>query len=64
MSEPSVTVEEVTVEEGRALFDDAARSLLGVSGPEFLRRYDANDIPLDWPPHKVDWLAILIPFGR
>jgi hypothetical protein len=64
MSEPEVTVEEVTVEEGRALFDAAAQRHLGISGPEFLRRYDANDIPPDWPQAKVEWLAILIPFGR
>jgi hypothetical protein len=58
------TVEELTVDEARALFDKAARERLGISGEEFLRRYDANDIPPDWPHEQVSWLAMLTPFGR
>jgi hypothetical protein len=33
----------VTPEEGRSLLDDAARFYLGMSGDEFIRRYDAGE---------------------
>lgn len=33
----------LTREEGRALFDEDARSLLGISGDEFIRRLDAGE---------------------
>ena len=33
----------LTEEEGRALFDEEAHRLLGISGEEFVRRYDAGD---------------------
>ncbi|MBA2277023.1 MAG: hypothetical protein H0W06_04605 [Chloroflexia bacterium] len=34
---------ELSPEEGWAFFDDKARSLLGISGEEFLRRWNAGD---------------------
>lgn len=36
-------VREATWEEGRAMLDQKARRLLGVSGEEFLHRYDAGE---------------------
>jgi hypothetical protein len=54
-------------EESRALFDRKARAILGISGPEFLRRWDAgeyrnlNDTKETW---DIEFVAALIPFGR
>ena len=39
---PGVTFRILTDEEGRALFDEEAQRLLGISGEEFVRRYDAG----------------------
>jgi hypothetical protein len=54
-------------EEARAIFDEAIPRLLGISGEEFLRRYDAGeyaDLP-DTPEFRDELTAIfLIPFGR
>ncbi len=33
----------LTPEEGRAVFDEDARSFLGISGDEFIRRLDAGE---------------------
>ena len=67
-----VEVIELTAGEGRAVFDRACREHLGISGPEFLRRYDAgyyNDGPGYYDPDgkmgsQVFKLVMLIPFGR
>ena len=39
-SEPTYRI--LTEEEGRILFDETARRLLGISGEEFVHRYDAG----------------------
>ena len=55
-------------EESRELFDIKARAILGISGPEFLRRWDAGEyhgISEDTPENRrILWMAALIPFGR
>lgn len=57
----------VTREEGIALFDQQARKTLGLSGDEFLRRWDAGefqpipDTPEGW---KIGRLVMTIPFAR
>ncbi len=33
----------VSPEDGRRMFDEAAREWLGISGEEFIRRYDAGE---------------------
>jgi hypothetical protein len=57
----------LSAEEGRDLFEHEARRLLGISGDEFLRRWDAGDYR-DLPDTPDAWkamrLAFLIPFGR
>ena len=56
-----------TDEEGEALFDYQARKTLGISGEEFLKRWDAGEL---WniedmeEAHKVWRLAMTIPFAR
>jgi hypothetical protein len=56
-------VREATPEEGHALFDAAARRNLGISGTEFLRRWDGGDYT-DSDDPKVSAVAVLIPFAR
>jgi hypothetical protein len=57
----------LTPEEGSALFDREARETLGISGEEFLRRWDAGeyrpipDTPEGW---KIGRLVMMIPFAR
>ncbi len=53
--------------ESRALFDKQARRWLGITGDEFLRRWDAGefDAIADDPAHpEVMRLAALIPLAR
>ena len=58
------TVTELTAEQGHQLFDHAARTELGVSGEEFLRRLNAQDVPDHWPRDAISRLEILLPFAR
>lgn len=55
-------------EEGHELFDYVAREIAGMSGPEFLARYDAGAIEEPGDETSEDWallrLIMLIPFGR
>lgn len=57
----------VTREEGIALFDQEARKTLGISGDEFLQRWDAGvyqPVPDTAEGRKVGRLAMMIPFAR
>lgn len=54
---------ELTLEEGRELFDQRARKFLGISGEEFLRKWDAGEY-MDSDDPKVSSMAVLIPFAR
>lgn len=57
----------LTKEEANALFDAEARQVMGMSGAEFLRRYDAgefDDIPDDSEHLDFMSLVLSIPFGR
>jgi len=56
-------------DEAHAIFDAEARDVMGMSGEEFLRRYDAgefDDHPDTSDKHDLDFwgLVFLIPFGR
>ncbi len=60
-------VVELTREEARALFDARAREWMGMSGEEFLRRYDAGEFDeiFDDPDHpEVLDLVMMRPFAR
>ena len=59
-----VAVEECTSEEGRALFDAAARRHLGISGDEFLAKWDAGEYDDDPDRPEVLRVAMMMPFGR
>ena len=56
-------VGELTREEGQALFDARARAALGISGEEFLRRWDAGEYA-NVDRSEVIRVALLIPFAR
>lgn len=56
-------VREASREEGRILFDKNARRIFGISGVEWLRRYDAGELA-DADHTKVVSVAMLIPFAR
>lgn len=54
-------------EETRRAFDAQARQLVGMSGQEFIRRWDAGEfaaIADDAEHPEIMRLALLIPFGR
>lgn len=56
-----------TPDEGHDLFDEQARRLFGISGQEFLRRWDAGEYraQVNGPDHvKLMQLVMLMPFGR
>jgi hypothetical protein len=57
----------VTREEGKAIFDCEARQLLGISGEEFLLRWDAGEFrdQTDMDEiHKINRLVGMMPFAR
>lgn len=55
---------ELSVEQGREMFDRQARKTLGMSGEEFLQRWDAGEFTDPDQPDLID-LIFLIPFtGR
>lgn len=65
--EHGTRVEYATPEQARELFDSQARKLLGISGEEFLARWDAGEYRdvADGPDHRALMrLVMLIPFGR
>lgn len=58
-----VEVEEMTVDEGRAMLNQQTMDRLGISRAEFLRRLDAGEYH-DTDDENVVRLAMLAPFGR
>lgn len=61
------SVQWLDAEEERAFFDRQARSLLGISGEEFVRRWASGDYDevADDPAHSdVMYLALLSTVGR
>ncbi len=60
-------VYEPTREESRAMFDAEVQRLLGISGQEFLDRYDAGEFrgpEEDLVERRANHLIMLIPFAR
>lgn len=56
-----------TEEEGLVIFDEQARKELGISGEEFLRRWDAGEyqpVPDTTEGRRVGRLVMLMPFAR
>lgn len=61
-SRSSSSTRSLTRDEARSLFDGRAQKFLGVSGPEFIRRWDAGEF--DPQDDRVLRVAMLLPFGR
>lgn len=61
-----VPVPEMTAEETWRDFDDYARSRVGMSGTEFIHKYDAGEIDVDDPEFHIRYihLEMLLPFVR
>ena len=61
--EPTVLDAELGID----MFDQEARRVVGISGDEFLARWDAGEFR-DWEDtpegRKLSFLILLIPFGR
>lgn len=53
---------ELTPEEARAVFDERAQRLLGITGEEFRRQWEAGE--LDPGDDRVLRLVMLLPLGR
>ncbi|HEY7035708.1 MAG TPA: hypothetical protein VH482_30495 [Thermomicrobiales bacterium] len=57
----------LTEEEAKDLFDQEARYSLGISGEEFLRRYDAGEYRDETDMdvyHKINRLVMMMPLVR
>lgn len=57
----------LTPEEAREWFDRKARAILGISGPEFIRRWDAGEFPklTDTPETwDIELVAAMLPLVR
>jgi hypothetical protein len=57
-------VEELSREEGRELFDSAARRLTGLSGVEVLALFDTGEAWTRWDHFTASDLYMLAPFAR
>ncbi len=53
----------LTPEEGRKLLDRQARRYLGISGKEFVRKWEAKEFDEPDRP-EIMQVAFLLPFGR
>lgn len=56
-------VEEISLEEGRKMLDDAARLHLNMSADEFIEAWDAGRFT-EPDSLRVQQVAALLPFGR
>ncbi len=54
----------IGVTEGKSLFDKAARRYMGMSGEEFLTKYDCGDFANDVDDSNVARVAMLRPFAH
>lgn len=59
-----VAVNELTEDEGRALFERACRQKLDVSAAEFLHAHDSGEYPQEWSERAIQDVEFLIPFVR
>lgn len=57
---------EITDDEARSMFDREAQRTFGISGEEWLRRYDAGEIDVDDPAihNRAIALEMIILWGR
>jgi hypothetical protein len=63
-ADPIGPIHEASREEGLAILDRQARRVLGISGQEFVRRWDAGEYAADPDRPGIMRLALLLPFAR
>lgn len=63
--EPQLEFETISVDEGKRWLDREARSVCGISGDEFIRKYCNADIAdlFDIDPSALSHLSMLLPFA-
>lgn len=61
---PKAGLKYVTPEEGAEILDREAREHLGMSGEEFVRRYEAGELDDDDYDFHVMRISMLIPFTK
>lgn len=57
------TVKELTTKEGQDLLDEQSRKYLGISGQEFLEKWETGEFDEDDRP-EIMRLVMLIPFAK
>ena len=62
--EVNANIQELSDEEGRELFDLQARRYLGMSGEEFVLRWEAGEFNEGRENPAVVRLAMLLPFAK
>jgi hypothetical protein len=60
---PAYEVEEISLEDGRRMLDEAARQYLNMSGDEFIAAWDEERFT-EPDSLRVQQVAALLPFGR
>ncbi len=58
-----VETHELTPEEARAIFEKVANEYLGISGQEFIRRWDAGEFDGD-ERYEVQRVSFLLPLAH
>ena len=64
---PGIEIHYPSKEEAQQFFDAEAMKTLGISGDEFLRRWEAGEwqpVPDDTEVRKIAELSMMIPFAR
>ncbi|HEX2893162.1 MAG TPA: hypothetical protein VHO29_04070 [Marmoricola sp.] len=61
---PEVTVEELTPEQARALFERACHEYLNTTAEEFLEHHAAGEYPNGWARQSIQDVEFLLPFAR
>ena len=64
MVEGGIEVRELDEREAKEYFDAEARALLGVTGEEFIRRWDAGEYAEDPRHSEIVQLEFMLPFVR
>jgi hypothetical protein len=62
-TDTDIEIVELSPEEGKELLDSQARKYLGISGDEFIRRWETQDFE-DPDDTKIVRLSLLIPLAR
>lgn len=62
VAQPISEAQEISADDGRRIIDERARAYLGISGDEFVRRFEQGE--LDLRDDRVYSIVLLLPLGR